>query len=209
MQQRLISVSLMDGRRSNDTVGTRLLYSLARYITMSINGDDLDICIINFHGIIIKLYWKCQSAEGDITVKSMGKVYQSSSSPGGSPIQAATWRGAPSSQSSSSPGWGPARRYPCPVVNSWAGLCTWLTRRPRPCGSGGSTGDPAKKTRAGHQGTKESAGGAQGRRRREGAVEEIFHFHWKVKVTPTLSLLLFSWYFCQCLKRAWGRKYSQ
>ena len=55
-QQRLISVSLIDGRRSNDTVGTRLLYSLARYITMSINGDDLDICIINFHGIIIKLY---------------------------------------------------------------------------------------------------------------------------------------------------------
>ena len=31
MQQRLISVSLMGGRRSNDTVGTRLLYSLARY----------------------------------------------------------------------------------------------------------------------------------------------------------------------------------
>ena len=54
MQQRLISVSLMGGRRSNDTVGTRLLYSLARYITMSINCDDLDICIINFHGIIIK-----------------------------------------------------------------------------------------------------------------------------------------------------------
>ena len=94
------------------------------------------------------------------------------------------------------------------MVNSWAGLCTWLTRRPRPCGSGGSTGDPAKKTCAGHQGTKESAGGAQGRRRREGAVEEIFHFHWKVKVTPTLSLLLFSWYICQCLKRARGRKYS-
>ena len=42
----------------------------------------------------------------------------------------------------------------------------------------------------GHQGTKESAGGAQGRRRREGAVEEIFHFHWKVKVTLTLSLLM-------------------
>ena len=58
------------------------------------------------------------------------------------------------------------------------------------------------------KGTKESAGGAQGRRRREGAVEEIFHFHWKVKVTLTLSLLLFSWYFCQCLKRARGRKYS-
>ena len=35
------------------------------------------------------------------------------------------------------------------------------------------------------KGTKESAGGAQGRRRREGAVEEIFHFHWKVKVAPT------------------------
>ena len=75
MQQRLISVSLMGGRRSNDTVGTRLLYSLARYITMSINCDDLDICIINFRGIIIKLYCKCQSAEGGLTAKSMGKVY--------------------------------------------------------------------------------------------------------------------------------------
>ena len=28
----------------------------------------------------------------------------------------------------------PARRYPCPVVTIWGGLCTWLTRRPRPCG---------------------------------------------------------------------------
>ena len=56
----------MGGRRSNDTVGTRLLYSLARYITMSINCDDLDICIINFHGIIIKLYWICQSAKGEL-----------------------------------------------------------------------------------------------------------------------------------------------
>ena len=65
----------MGGRRSNDTVGTRLLYSLARYITMSINCDDLDICIINFRGIIIKLYCKCQSAEGGLTAKSMGKVY--------------------------------------------------------------------------------------------------------------------------------------
>ena len=37
------------------------------------------------------------------------------------------------------------------------------------------------------KGTKESAGGAQGRRRREGAVEEIFHFHGRVKVTSTLS----------------------
>ena len=54
----------------------------------------------------------------------------------------------------------------------------------------------------------DDAGGAQGRRRREGAVEGIFHFHWKVKVAPTLSLLLFTWYFCQCLKRARGRKYS-
>ena len=63
------------------------------------------------------------------------------------------------------------------MVNSWAGLCTWLTRRPRPCGSGGSTGDPAKKTRAGHQGTKESAGGAQGRWRREGAEQRVFNFH--------------------------------
>ena len=29
------------------------------------------------------------------------------------------------------------------------------------------------------KGTKESAGGAQGRRRREGAIDGIFHFHVK------------------------------
>ena len=50
----------------------------------------------------------------------------------------------------------------------------------------GSPVDPATKTLfAEDQGDKESVGGAQGRRRREGAVEEIFHFHWKVKVAPT------------------------
>ena len=38
------------------------------------------------------------------------------------------------------------------------------------------------------KGTKESVGETQGRRRREGAVEGIFHFYGKVKVTSTLSL---------------------
>ena len=35
----------------------------------------------------------------------------------------------------------------------------------------------------------DDAGGAQGRRRREGAVEGIFHFHWKVKVAPNFVLI--------------------
>ena len=52
--------------------------------------------------------------------------------------------------------------------------------------------------------SRRSSGATEAR----GAVEGIFHFHWKVKVAPTLSLLLFSWYICQCLKRARGRKYS-
>ena len=59
------------------------------------------------------------------------------------------------------------------------------------------------------KGTIESVGGAQGRQRREGAVQRVFNFHWKVKVTSTLSLLLFFCYLCPCLKRACSRKYSQ
>ena len=46
-----------------------------------------------------------------------------------------------------------------------------------------------RKLALGTKGTKESAGGAQGRRRREGAVEGIFHFHWKVKVAPNFVLI--------------------
>ena len=44
----------------------------------------------------------------------------------------------------------------------------------------GSPVDPATKTLfAEDQGDKESVGGAQGRRRREGAIDGIFHFHVK------------------------------
>ena len=68
-----------------------------------------------------------------------------------------------SSQSSSSPG-GAVWRYPCPVVSSKVS-CTWLTRRPRPSGSGGSPVDPARKTFAEHQGDKRVS------RRSSGALE--------------------------------------
>ena len=48
----------------------------------------------------------------------------------------------------------------------------------RPRGPEGSTVDPATKTLfAEDQGDKESVGGAQGRRRREGAMQRVFHFH--------------------------------
>ena len=47
----------------------------------------------------------------------------------------------------------------------------------------GSPVDPATKTLfAKDQGDKESVGGAQGRRRREGAMQRVFHFHKKLKV---------------------------
>ena len=42
----------------------------------------------------------------------------------------------------------------------------------------GSPVDPATKTLfAEDQGDKESVGGAQGRRRQEGAMQRVFHFH--------------------------------
>ena len=56
-------------------------------------------------------------------------------------------------------------------------------------------------------GDSKSAGGAQGRWRREGGGIGGFHFLYfhfpeKVKVVLVLSLLLFSCNLCQCLKRA-------
>ena len=88
---------------------------------------------------------------------------QSSSSPGWSPIQSNNLEGSSSTQSSSSPG-GAVWRYPCPLVSSKVS-CTWLTRRPRPSGSGGSPVDPARKTFAEHQGDKRVS------RRSSGALE--------------------------------------
>ena len=82
------------------------------------------------------------------------------------PIQSNNMEGASSSQSSSSPG-GAVWRYPCPLVGSKVS-CMWLTRRPRPSGSGGSPVDPARKSFAEHQGDKrvsrKSSGALEARR---------------------------------------------
>ena len=113
------------------------------------------------------------------------------------------WRRRVEQRSAASGGAHPKQQLGGVVINSIFLITRWSSMEV-PLPSGRQQGKLLLSTK----GTKESAGGAQGRRRREGAVEGIFHFHWKVKVTPTLSLLLFSWYICQCLKRARGRKYS-
>ena len=99
-----------------------------------------------------------------------------SAAPGGNPSKATTWNLLHHQWSS--------MEVPLPSGRQQGVLYEVNSAAP-PMWVRGQYRDPAKKTRAGHQGTKESAGGAQGRRRREGAVEEIFHFHWKVKVAPT------------------------